>query len=279
LNKLIVRPQTWLGKPHPPTPTQDLVRQFKDWYEYAFAEGDVYPKPPQTTTDREVLTHIEAAKKLIAAQRALTQGWRWPDVQKTVASMGSAKLPIEVIHDGPPGGRGAYDLMEWIVIPRAGFLALPIERAAQVIVHEATHALFAQLVTERTGWSGSNLNALCDFCSDFDLGFDVATEALAHVNEVAWWMARNRVPVSELSPSKRQLLDAAAQFRRQTSAAPPFAHLLHAYASEVNSMPGKRVGSFAGPRLILQGRYQGEYFYPSDVDPNLLVPLFNSFLY
>jgi hypothetical protein len=260
-------------------PTADDVERHAAWR----AKWTGAPSTRPVLADEALLAKLRAAQRLVIDQPHLEDAWRWSDVRRAVEQFGNT-IPIKAAGPREPlaGVAGfAYEFLngELVVFPdtlRAG----SIEHVAEVLVHEATHVVFARRVLETTKLTPKELTGLCTMCADVDTEVRFATEALAYRNEAVW--------IDERAPESIDASPIAALLRAALDAldgGPGARAVFAAYLRQVDEMSaGPQRAEAAkhhaigvcGPPVVARGPRHGEYFFPSDVARDFLVPLFDA---
>jgi hypothetical protein len=277
----VIRPQKWMTATAPTTADRASFENYERTVTQLAAANILRPQDVlKPLTDTDTQQRLARAKNLIGSQGALTGSWNWPDVQNSVRSFGT----VVSLADGSlmmPDDDSAvamYDQQRHaLLLWPSQVRKLNDEEFASTLVHEATHRESDLRSGERSGLTQREINALCNLCADASLMYDFSSEALAFLNQGRWYAARGN---EKLIASVRYDHDV---LRLAVKAGSGRAEDLEAFGLKVRDYvrnefmavqqsQHKPVLKCGVPR-VMRGPQKGDFFFPSDIAPEILVPL------
>ncbi|MSR84898.1 hypothetical protein EXS71_00425 [Candidatus Uhrbacteria bacterium] len=281
------RLERWNGSPAPVHPSpEDVTRQaelFKEFERFPYTPDSVSP-----LRDQALRAKVDQAKEMILGQPMVQGAWEWPEVQRMIAELDRTipivEPPARVANvQGPIMGYdgGADRLMIWpTMVARES-----AEEISHHLVHEITHGIVKRKMMDALHVYQDSFGKLAMTCQDLDGTLLVVTEALAYTNQASWIASRPNLrsllttPVLDGSMSRQgqQMAFAASQSK---SAIPAFAEFLKSYKDMSNTSVRRRSPiaiRTCGPPIAIDGPRKGEYVYPTELNPPLLIPLLNHF--
>jgi len=269
----ILRPKHWMGKRMPTMVREKSVKEYEGFL------SDLVTKVPLTpfqavTLDSETVTRVLKAKSLIERVDHLEGSWKWQDVKRVVAAFGDS-VPI-VAPSGWVGEKTiflmGYDELTDRLMVSPRIMDEDLEFVASVLVHEATHAVVSKAEEERTGLTADELTRIMAMCSDYAWIANFSGELLAFKNQARWFLSRDMAPVYIV---KAGSLAAAIMFEANGSGMDaPHARWLEAYLEEYPEAPTFNGEPFrCSPVIVVRGPRRGQIYVPSDVAPELIVPV------
>jgi len=240
--------------------------------------GIVHQNPPpegEAINDRLVLEKIREAKQMIARQANLPGAWNWLRVQGAVHAIGD-QIPLRFLNQG----RVMVPAIAYYEVRNGNLYVLPdkikgfpVEFIAGLLVHEATHAVEIGKAVSISGFTREELFALFTVCGDFGRMLAFSEEALAYRNSALWELAWPKAQDVEAPESARELMISARRWvAGDLEAAGSFARALQMIAS-IGRLQVDQVQCEPAP--IVRGPRSGQLFFPSDIAPEIIVPLLN----
>lgn len=284
-----VRPDLWYGGTHVSAlPTAEDEERFRTMLsELVFPGRDTgEPVPPDSILN----VRIGIAQLIIASTDRVPHAWEWERVRRTIAAFDHG-IPVR------QNARMEADLM-WtgnraLLVNPGRIRTMSNEELEASLIHEATHAVYDELVREATGYTDLDLLGIHSNCIDWAVMNKFTTEALAFGNEAVWFY-RDRPPAHDMRngnismPWNRAMFHGREGMERiqeerycAVLGDPECLHHVsfytYLYATDEVGREATVNGTYqqCGPVPILYGMNRHEWFYPTDVAPEI-VPLWNA---
>lgn len=268
-----MRPKRWINKPAPTAPLREdrlvydkLVRT---------TPGEIDPHNGKILTDPAVLDLIQKAQKLVAAQGKLTGAWSWDEVAQTVASLGK---DIQIVTTPTDDLRATFQYLpvsNSLQISTGSIKKMSLHAIASGLVHESTHVVFLGEALRMTGFTRMEYMWISQRCQDVSIADTFADEAMAYQNQAAWCAADGHACGDSVVPGS--ILDTAlkahaGRLEDRRELAQKFA----TFAVDNSKTACDKVNGMhmtCEPMAIVRGHKRGSFFFPTDVAPEILVPL------
>lgn len=276
----IPRPSNWFGIPAPTAPSIPLA-EFERQLDAMVHEMSALVYDRRPLTNAELLAKIHRAQALVAAGSVGTILWQEERVRRVVAEYGRSR-PIMMPPPEIAGHSGfiANDAWRVGVFVWDGAGKEDDALLAMRLVHEATHAVFDEDVRAKTGFTPDEVAALSFFCMDIGMTMEIATESLAHLNQARWCAAHYDCAPAFRHPSEGPVLTQALAFPSGPDSAFLFSQRMISYVLTKRTVYARAASAsvpskLCGPPIVRRGHGRGALFFPSDIAPTELVPLFN----
>lgn len=270
------RPRLWfMGIP---APIKDRPEDAA-LYEKLFVDAEktvlISPDIGTPMKDEAALGTIAEAQRLILGETPPAAMWQWGEVRQAVADFGR-RIPIRDGGEDPSGLKvSEYDSIHnvLLVFP-AQLRRRDAEFAASMLVHEATHVVVYARMREMSSFTLKDLFDLHISCTDFGVLAVSATEYLAFRNQARWSFDRPAGRAAlDVHPSQGVLRLALAAESGRDPEYSAYAGFIRSYAMRNGAFA--QVHNLCGPVVMIRGPRRGQFFFPSDLEPRLLVPFFN----
>ncbi len=248
--------RTWNGGPLYERPTAEEVQRFRRRMNEAPMYDIVERHEPLVRSD--IWGLVRGGQQLLRSQM-LASVWHWNEVVDVTSQFGRSIPLLQARSSNEFPSAFAW-------IQRTQTLAanpfLPTGNAdatvaAEILLHEATHAVFQRVFVSTCQFTHQEFMAMLNRCRDIDYEELFAQETLAYLNEAHWverYFSFEASPCEFLPQAKL-----AWQGNPQ-----PFARIMVNYArGEMNNDANR----LCGPPIILRGPRAGEYCLPAVV-PN-----------
>jgi len=212
--------------------------------------------------------------------------WHWDQVVETIEAIGtdSPFLDAKASHYTLPEGALSYvsypEATVFYTTAEAIVSDTP-ERLAALIVHEATHAVFDREMRRLSGLSIQELALIANQCPDFLSMFLFATESVAFHNQASFMECMGSTDRDRFTGKMGEILSGMIDgFRGDMDVHRHVGTLVQDYISfeiwqQHHERPVPRVT--CGPPYIMHDPHRGMRFYPSDVAPDIVVPLMEGY--
>lgn len=234
---------------------------------------------PKESPSEGILRKIRAAQAIVADQPEPPNAWKWESTRRAVLSFGNS-IPIVNVPDPLKEAKlfMSYEMSldRLMVRPKAMDLET-VDGMASLLIHEATHVAVFQETVAITGYSREEVGAFAVFCSDFELNWLFANEALAFRNQAAWRAVRTRT-ASRSGDMLEYIFEMADRaIRGDVHDFAAFALYSANRAKELADSQVKIPSRECGSPFILQAERHGQPFVPIMIAPDILEPLAASF--
>lgn len=209
--------------------------------------------------------------------------WEWPRVRRILGRLGR-EVPLRpgIVESG--GGLNPTMMFDpegmsyWPVVS-----TLPIQELAGVLIHEATHGAFAEILAEDYGYSHREYGQFTGRCRNLQRRWKLGDESGAYVNEGVFhvlidWRNDNSPNGHEalLRAGARGLVGTPADRRRFMDAMfVATERRVHGYEDRTARYGIEAPMPNCGHLTVIRGAHRGEYVFPTDVNP-WLTPFFET---
>lgn len=240
----------------------------------------IVPSDALPMTNTVIWERIRRAQEIIATAHVPTGFWEWDAVKQTVLAIGT-RYPIVQAPSSTDTRRQqsmAYvSFLQTFKLWPETVLQLSVEDLTEILLHEATHAVYAQQFAGVSGFSARQEQYLLANCSDVRVVMGMLSEGLAWRNEALWRVERQGDIAMPAHPYADHILRAALDsYRDPTHANGRYGRALYSYMDNQELQYGSRARGGGRACLPLVSMREIAWFSPADVFPTFALPLYQA---
>jgi hypothetical protein len=214
------------------------------------------------------------------AQRAPpAHAWAWDEVIDRLGALGT-EIPIRIpLAQAELGCTFLFTLDTNTLFACVDNLQQGLRQAPErhvefeaTLAHEMTHAAHLRRIRTYSGFTGLEIKSFQEHCSNLNTQMMYMAETLGNFNGAAYYAAYGSLDAAVSWGTDPTILDIYRLFSGAPGAERNFMRALVSYVAWAQSHLPPRPSQRCNPMVMLRGPHAGEYFFLSDVTPEI-VPL------